>query len=96
MTSVNRYDVHNREIPDFYEVVKAIKCLSRGKSKVPDGVSAEHLILTDKQLYVYLSFLSTFMFRYSVVPEIFLYVFITPIVKNKGGNLYIRDNYIDL
>ena len=40
LTSVNRYDTPNREIPDFsnnitvifYEVVKAINCLGRGKS----------------------------------------------------------------
>ena len=68
LTSVNRHDTPNREIPgfsndmtvNFYQVVK--------KLKGPDGVSAEHLIFADKHLYVYLSFLFVFMFRYSVVP----------------------------
>ena len=61
--------------------MKWLKCLGRGKAKGPDGVSAEHLIFADKQLYIYLSFLFTFMFRYSVVPEKFKYVFITSIIK---------------
>ena len=74
LTSVNRYDTPNREIPhfsndmtvNFYQVVK--------KLKGPDGVSAEHLIFADKHLYVCLSFLFTFMYRYSVIPEKFMYV----------------------
>ena len=76
LTSVNRHDTPNREIPhfsndmtvNFYEVVKAIKFVGRCKSEGPNGVSAEHLIFADKHLYVYLSFLFVFMFRYSVVP----------------------------
>lgn len=86
-------DYDNDMIVDISEVSRAIKFLSRGKSEGPDGVSAEHLMFADKSLYVYLSLLFTFMFRYSIVPEKFMYVHITPIIKNKGGILSSRDNY---
>ena len=75
------------------EINSYIKMLKKNKSAGPDNLSSENFIYASNRLNIYLSFLFTSIFRYSVIPHKFMKVFIVPLIKDKCGNLNSKDNY---
>ena len=101
LTDVKREFIPDTKLLDYnknmkvysYEVEKAIKSLSRGKSTGMDKLSAEHLINAHERVYVHIANLFTAMFRYSYIPDNFMDVIIIPLVKNKCSDITSTDNY---
>ena len=89
--SLNDSDTMDRITPD--DIKEAIKALKKGKSKGPDGISAEHLIYCDQKIFYLLSILFNAMIIHAYIPDEFMLSFIIPLVKDTKGDIISKDNY---
>ena len=75
------------------EVEKAIKQLDNNKACGLDGVYAEHLKYSNKNLCHLLSLCITSCMVHGVLPKTMLMVVLTPVIKDKAGKITAKDNY---
>ena len=75
------------------EVHTYVKNLKMGKSRGPDGLCAENIFFCSARIVVLLSLLFTAINVHGVMPENMITSQISPIVKNKCGNLSDKNNY---
>ena len=75
------------------EVEHAIKSLNTSSSPGHDGVTPLHVSCAHPTLYALLTFLFNCCIKHSVLPDNLLKVVISPIVKDKNGNLCSINNY---
>ena len=67
--------------------------LKRNKSPGPDGISAEHLVYAPLAVLYHLSICINALFFHCFLPKNLLSVILTPVVKNKSGDISSSVNY---
>ena len=92
-TANNIVEDVNKIIVDHQIVKEAIKDLSLNKSCGLDGITAEHLKYGSEKLIYLLSMAITRFFVQGFLPESMLSVLIVPVIKDKAGNINLKDNY---
>jgi len=78
------------------DIVDAVGAQSKGKCAGPNGLFMESFIYACPERYTHLSLFYTACIRHCLncfLPAGFMDVIITPLVKNKGGNLTDLNNY---
>jgi len=75
------------------DIIDAVSAQSKGKSAGPNGIFMESFIYACPELWIHLSLFFTACIRHCFLPTSFMDVIITPLVKNKGGNLTDVNNY---
>ena len=75
------------------DIVDAVDYQSKGKSAGRNGLFMESFIYACPELWIHLSLFYTMCIRHCFLPANFMQVTITPLVKNKGGNLTDTNNY---
>ena len=80
-------------VVDSNMVIEAIKELGLNKSAGMDGITAEHLKYASRELPLLLSMCITSFFSHGYLPESMLSVIISPVIKDKAGNINAKDNY---
>ena len=71
----------------------AIDSLNSGKSADCNGISVEHKANSDDRVIVLITFCLNSMIKYGYLPSLFMQSVITPIVKNKNGDISDTLNY---
>ena len=69
------------------DIVDAVCAQSKRKSAGPNGLFMESFIYACPELWIHLSLFFTACIKHCFLPDSFMNVVITPLVKNKGGNL---------
>ena len=69
------------------EVEKAIKFTNKNSSPGHDGLTPMHLSCSHPVIHVILSLLFSTFISHSLFPDDLLKVFISPIVKDKNGDM---------
>ncbi len=77
----------------FHEIKSAIKGLKNGKACGRDGLQSEHFKYGPDRLCGLLCMLFNSMILHGYMPVDLLDTFLTPIVKDKRGDLGSKDNY---
>lgn len=77
----------------YRETVAAIQALSSGRSNGSDQLSAEHFKFAGPSCAVHLSLCLTMAVRHGFLPPALTKVLLSPIVKDKSGNISDKDNY---
>jgi len=67
--------------------VDAVCAQSKGKSAGPNGLFMESFIYACPELWIHFSLFFTACIKHCFIPDSFMDVVITPLTKNKGGNL---------
>ena len=75
------------------EVMSSLKHLKNGKSPGQDGIYSEHFKLAHDKVSIILSLLFNAMIIHGYLPEKVMDTILTPIVKDKKGNITDSDNY---
>ena len=75
------------------EIENAISHLGLNKAPDPEGIMAEHIINSHPSIVIHLKNLFMIMLSHSFVPEKFTSGIITPIIKDKRGDLSSLTNY---
>ena len=75
------------------EVLDILRCQSNDKATGMDGLSVESLKFADPILPFLLSICFTCMFKHCYLPSSMLDSVIVPLVKNKNGDLFDKNNY---
>ena len=75
------------------EVKHAIHTLKKAKSAGPNGLMSESFIHSGVRLWVHLSIFFTLCIHHGYLPANFMDINITPLVKNKCGDLTDMNNY---
>ena len=74
-------------------VMDAVRLLKLGKSCGKDSIYAEHVKFAHDKVSVILSMLFNAMFIHGFVPKVLMDTLISPIVKDKKGNITDKNNY---
>ena len=77
----------------YQETIAAIQSLSSGRSSGSDQLSAEHFKFAGKACAVHLALCFTLAVNHGFLPPALTKVLLTPIVKDKSGNISDKDNY---
>jgi exonuclease III len=75
------------------EIAVAIKSMTKGKSPGHDGLSIEHLKFAGPHLPRVLYLLFGYCLAHSYMPDDMIRTVVTPIIKNKTGDLADKNNY---
>ena len=75
------------------DIVDAVSAQSKGKTAGPNGLFMESFIYACPELWIHLSLFFTACIKHCFLPQSFMDVIITPLIKNKGGNLTDINNY---
>ena len=78
-------------LPD--EVFACIKKLKRGKTCGTDNLQGEHFIYASDKVCVLLSLLFNAMILHGYICQELMDTILTPIIKDKKGNISCKDNY---
>ena len=76
-----------------WEIYNFIKSLDLNKSCGMDGIQAEHLKYSSEKLIPLLSMCFSSLMVHGFLPDNLMSIMITPIIKNKSGNVNSSDNY---
>jgi len=76
-----------------HEVYQAIKRLSANKSTGMDLISAEHLKFASSRLVPLLALCFTGFVVHGFIPDSFMKVLLSPVIKDKAGKVGSSDNY---
>ena len=77
----------------FHDVSLAIDSLNSGKSADCNGISVEHIANSDDRVIVLITLCLNSMMKHGYLPSLFMQSVITPIVKNKNGDISDTSNY---
>ena len=86
-SNYNNIKVSNFEIKD------AIKSMDLNKSCGLDGIFAEHLKYASDKLIPLLSLCFSSLLVHGILPDSLMSVVLVPIIKNKCGNINVKENY---
>ena len=75
------------------DIADAVCSQSKGKSAGPNGLFMESFIYACPELWVHLSLFFTARIKHCFLSVSFMDVIITPLIKNKGGDLTDKNNY---
>jgi len=75
------------------DIIDAISIQKKSRSAGPNKVTMESFIYGSVELFIHLSLFYTVCLRHSFLPDRFMDVIVTPVVKNKGGDLTDVNNY---
>ena len=75
------------------DVRVAIKSLKNGKAAGLDMVTSEHVKFSHEKLYVLLALLYNCMIIHGYLPKVFMETIISPVIKDKKGDVTDRNNY---
>ena len=78
------------------EVTKTVDSFTAGKAADHSGISAAHLKNSDDTILVFLTLLLNASLRHGYIPNILMDSVITPILKDKNGNISDTSNYIPI
>ena len=84
------YESYNIIVPD---VINAVTHLKDGKSDGYEGLSSDHFIHGNRQLYVLLSILFTLFLRHGFSPDSMILETMIPIPKDKKKSLCSSSNF---
>ena len=92
-SSLPRHVVATAPIITVQDVKRAMKSLNMSSSQGHDGLTPQHVSCSHPVIYIMLSLLFTVCTGHSLLPDDLLKVIISPIVKDKNGDLCSKDNY---
>jgi len=75
------------------DIADAICAQSKGKRAGSNGLFTESFIYASPELWIHLILFFTTCIKHCILPDCFMEVVITPLIKNKGGNLTDINNY---
>ena len=78
---------------DIQDIESAVNQLSMNKAVDPDDLTSEHILYSHPSIFVHMKSLFTIILNHSYVPTSFTSGIITPIVKDKRGDLTSAANY---
>ena len=92
--SLNQPSSNNIPSPiDIQEIESAVKRLSLNKATDPDGLTSEHIVNSHPSILTHFKALFSCILNHSYVPKSFTSGIITPIIKDKRGDLTSTCNY---
>lgn len=75
------------------DIAKVVRNMKRGKSPGHDGLSVEHILYASEKVFAVLAGLFNLCLSRSYLPKELMKTVVTPIVKNKTGDLSDAGNY---
>ena len=78
---------------DIEEIETAVAQLGLHKAPDAEGIVSEHIINSHPAIMLHIKNLFTMILHHSFVPSAFTRGIITPILKDKQGDIYSVDNY---
>ena len=75
------------------EIIDGLNVVKTGKGPGPDGLTIEHYINGGSKLTSVIATLFTLFITHNILPESFMDVYLTPVVKDLKKNITLKTNY---